>query len=223
MNGQLAKPMTKEVSLIKERCIDCAKLFGADVVSTFAGAIEGAAVFEAIDKFKEVFGELTKRAEDNGVKIGLENAHSNGFWYRATNNIGFCPSAWEMMFHAINSDFLGLTWEPSHQIEQFIDVYAQLEEWLPKIFHIHGKDGKLNWEHIKKYGAWFGQHYCDHRFPGMGDSDWTKILNQLYSKGYKGDIAIEGFHDPVYNGNSERKGQTLALEYLKKCRSETAG
>lgn len=206
-----------------EKCIDCAKLFGADVVSTFAGAIEGVPVFESIDKFKEVFGELTKRAEENGIKIGLENAHSNGFWYRATNNIGFCPSAWEMIFNAINSDSIGLTWEPSHQIEQFIDVYAQLDEWLPKIVHIHGKDGKLNWEYIKKYGAWFGQHYCDHRFPGMGDSDWSKILNQLNSKGYKGDIVIEGFHDPIYNGSRETEGQVLALEYLRRCRSETVG
>lgn len=206
-----------------EKCIDCAKLFGADVVSTFAGAIEGVPVFESIDKFKEVFGELTKRAEENGIKIGLENAHSNGFWYRATNNIGFCPSAWEMIFNAINSDSIGLTWEPSHQIEQFIDVYAQLDEWLPKIVHIHGKDGKLNREYIKKYGAWFGQHYCDHRFPGMGDSDWSKILNQLNSKGYKGDIVIEGFHDPIYNGSRETEGQVLALEYLRRCRSETVG
>ena len=203
------------------KCIDSAKLFGTDVISTFAGAITGVPVFAAIDKFKEVFGELTKRAEANGVKIGIENAHSNGFWYSPTNNIGFCPSAWELMFDAVNSDSLGLTWEPSHQIEQFIDVYAQLDEWAGKIVHIHGKDGKLDMDYIKKYGAWFGQHYCDHRFPGMGDSDWAKLIKQLTEKGYKGDIAIEGFHDPIYNGEREMEGQLLALNYLKKCRYQS--
>lgn len=51
-----------------ETCIDCAGMFGAGVVSTFAGAIEGASVPESIGTFKTVFDELTKRAEDNGVK-----------------------------------------------------------------------------------------------------------------------------------------------------------
>lgn len=201
-----------------EACIDCAKLFEADVVSTFAGAIEGTSVPESIGTFKTVFTELTKRAEYNGVKIGIENAHSTGFWYRATNNIGFCPGAWELMFEAVNSDSLGLTWEPSHQIEQFIDVYSQLEDWTDKIVHVHGKDGKIDTEHVKKYGAWFGQHYCNHRFPGFGDSDWTKIMRKLANGGYKGDIVIEGFHDPVYRGEREMEGQLLALDYLKKCR-----
>lgn len=201
-----------------EACIDCAKLFEADVVSTFAGAIEGTSVPESIGTFKTVFSYLTKRAEYNGVKIGIENAHSTGFWYRATNNIGFCPGAWELMFDAVNSDSLGLTWEPSHQIEQFIDVYSQLEDWTDKIVHVHGKDGKIDTEHVKKYGAWFGQHYCNHRFPGFGDSDWTKIMRKLADGGYKGDIVIEGFHDPVYRGEREMEGQLLALDYLKKCR-----
>lgn len=201
-----------------EACIDCTKLFEADVVSTFAGAIEGTSVPESIGAFKTVFYELTKRAEDNGVKIGIENAHLTGFWYRATNNIGFCPSAWELMFDAVNSNSLGLTWEPSHQIEQFIDVYAQLEDWAGKIVHVHGKDGKIDTEYVRKYGAWFGQHYCDHRFPGFGDSDWTKIMGKLKESGYEGDIVIEGFHDPVYRGEREMEGQLLALDYLKKCR-----
>ena len=201
-----------------ENCIDCAAMFGAGVVSTFAGAIEGASVPESIGTFKAVFDELTERAEYNGVKIGIENAHSTGFWYRATNNIGFCPGAWELMFDAVNSNSLGLTWEPSHQIEQFIDVYSQLEDWTDKIVHVHGKDGKIDTEHVKKYGVWFGQHYCNHRFPGFGDSDWTRIMGKLKESGYEGDIVTEGFHDPEYRGEREMEGQLLALDYLKKCR-----
>lgn len=201
-----------------ETCIENAGLFGANVISTFAGAIEGAPVPESIGVFKTVFGELTRRAENNGVKIGIENAHSTGFWYRAANNIGFCPSAWELMFGAVESSSLGLTWEPSHQLDQFIDVYDQLKDWSTKIVHVHGKDGKIDIDHVKKYGAWFGQHYCDHRFPGLGDSDWTRIMRQLRDGGYKGDIVIEGFHDPVYRMEREMEGQLIALNYLRKCR-----
>lgn len=203
-----------------ERCIDCAGEFGAPVVSTFAGAVEGAPVFAARERFREVFGELTRRAEDRGVRIGIENAHCNGFWYRAVKNIGFCPGAWEMMFDAVPSAALGLTWEPSHQLEQFIDVYGQLEGWTLRIVHVHGKDAQIDREHVRRYGAWFGQHYCDHRFPGLGDSDWTRIITLLMRGGYSGNITIEGYHDPVFRGEREMEGQINALRYLTVCREK---
>ncbi len=123
------------------------------------------------------------------------------------------------MFDAVPSNALGLTWEPSHQIEQFIDIYAQLEKWLNKIVHVHGKDGKLNRQFISEYGAWFGQHYCDHKFPGLGDSDWEKIISILSNGNYNGDITIEGFHDVEFKGENELLGQVAALNHLKKCRS----
>ena len=47
-----------------EYCLECAPLFGASTVSTFAGAYEGKPVPEAIPKFGEVFRDLTKKAAD---------------------------------------------------------------------------------------------------------------------------------------------------------------
>ncbi|HEX2947336.1 MAG TPA: sugar phosphate isomerase/epimerase [Clostridia bacterium] len=201
-----------------EYCIDHAHLFHAGIVATFAGALSGRSVEEAIPKYKEVFGELAKRAESKNIKIGLENAHMYGFWYRTTCNIGFCPKAWEMMFDAVSSSSVGLEWEPSHQLEQFIDPVAQLKEWMPRIVHIHGKDAAVDHEYVKKYGAWFGSPYCRHRFPGLGDSDWKEIFTVLEQGGYSADIAIEGFHDPVFCGEREMEGQRNALQYLKACR-----
>lgn len=203
-----------------EHCIDNAGKLGAKVVGTFAGALEGTSVEQSMPKFRQVFSELARRAEFNGVKIGIENAHMNGFWYRTTSNIGFCPRAWEMMFNEVESDALGLVWEPSHQIEQFIDVYAQLKQWVPKVFHVHGKDAAVDEAHVKKYGAWFGESYCPHCFPGRGNSDWREIMSILSDGGYEGDITVEGFHDPVFNGERELEGQTNALAYLRKCREE---
>ena len=122
------------------------------------------------------------------------------------------------MFDAVNSDFVGLEWEPSHQLEQFIDPMEQLKLWGPKIVHVHGKDANIHWPFIRKYGALLGSEYSCHRFPGLGDSDWKMIISALEEVGYTGDIAIEGFHDPVYHGDSEMEGQIMALNYLKKCR-----
>lgn len=207
-----------EVSLKElEYCIKNAHLFGATIVSTFAGAIPGKSVYDAMPEFKRVFSELVKIAEDNNVKIAIENAHMYGHWYQTTCNIGFCSRAWEMMFNAVDSDYLGLEWEPSHQLEQLADIETQLKIWTPKIIHVHGKDASIDHKHINKYGAWFGEGYCVHRFPGLGDSDWTKIIKMLVEGGYKGDICIEGFHDPIYNGDKEMEGQINALHYLQKC------
>ena len=46
-----------------EDFIDNAHLFGTNLVTTFAGALEGQPVEKAIPRYKEVFGELAKRAE----------------------------------------------------------------------------------------------------------------------------------------------------------------
>lgn len=199
-------------------CIDHAHLFGASVVGTFAGAIPGKNAGDAIPQFKAVFRELTKRAESAGVQIGIENAHMYGHWYQPTCNIGFCPKAWEMMFEAVDSPTLGLEWEPSHQIEQLIDPIRQLERWVHKIVHVHGKDAKLNPDAIAENGIWFGSKYCVHRFPGLGECDWSEIMRILHAGGYTRDICIEGFHDPVFCGSREMEGQRNTLRYLKACR-----
>ncbi len=198
-------------------CMESANLFGTDFIGTFAGAVSGKSVADSLPEFKKVFSELVKAAEDSGVRIGIENAHMYGHWYNATCNIGFCPKAWEMMFQEVDSDRLGLEWEPSHQLEQLIDPILQLKDWLPKVFHVHGKDAQIDKKSIGKYGIWFGQHYCEHRFPGKGDTDWREIIQILQEGGYQGDITIEGYHDPIYCGNREQEGQRLALEYLRGC------
>jgi sugar phosphate isomerase/epimerase len=201
-----------------EYCIDHAHLFNAKVISTFAGALEGKSVYEAMPHFKKVFGELTRRAEANNVKIGIENCPMYGFWYSATSNIGFCPAAWEMMFNEVPSESLGLEWEPSHQLEQLIDPIPQLKQWLPKIVHIHGKDASIDMDMVRKHGILSNANYCQHRTPGFGDTDWRKIISILRQGGYESDICIEGFHDPVYSGDWEMTGQLHALQYLKWCR-----
>lgn len=198
-------------------CIEQAHLLGAGVVSTFAGALPGKSVGDTIGDFRRVFGDLSKRAEDAGVRLGLENAHMYGHWYQPTCNIAFCPRAWELIFDAVPSSALGLTWEPSHQLEQLIDPLAQLREWLPRIVHVHGKDACVDREAIRRYGAWFGMHYCDHRFPGRGECDWTDILRLLREGGYRGDLCVEGFHDSGYDERGEFEGQRKALRYLRAC------
>ena len=201
-----------------EYAIDNAHLFGAKTVATFAGALEGQPVDAAIPRFKEVFSELAKRAEDRGVKLAIENCPMSGDWRHPTCNIGFNPDAWELMFDAVPSDALGLEWEPAHQLIQLIDPIPQLRVWAKKIVHLHGKDTSVDWDAVRRRGIYAAKDFAPERTPGFGDTNWRAVFSILHENGYEGDVCIEGYHDPVYSGQWEMTSQLHALKYLKFCR-----
>lgn len=201
-----------------EYCIDSAPLFGAEVVSTFAGAYEGRPVEDSIKKFGEVFRGLAKRAAANGLKIGIENCLMDGTWDACTCNIGFNPKAWEMMFTEVPDENLGLEWEPTHQMVQLIDPLPQLREWVHKIVHVHGKDATVDFDAVKRYGITGAAPFVSHRTPGFGDTDWRIIFSILHQAGYEGDVCIEGYHDLVYKDDWEMTAQLHGMQYLKWCR-----
>jgi sugar phosphate isomerase/epimerase len=193
-------------------------LFGAKIVTGFAGGIVGASVEESLPKFRQVFSELVKMAESEGLKIALENCTMGGTWEHVNQNIAFNPDAWELIFNEIPNENLGLQWEPAHQLAQLIDPMPQLKKWTPKIFNVHGKDATIDKNIIRNNGIYEKESWCWHRTPGFGDSNWTNIISQLRMYGYQGCIDIEGWHDPVYKGELEYTGQIYALDYLKRCR-----
>lgn len=214
-----------------EMLIDAAPRFGTDLVCGFTGRLEGE-ISDSICAFKSVFGELAKRAEDKGVRLAFENCQLRGNWWfmhpvptqAGRANIAIGPKAWEMMFDAVDSPVLGLEWEPTHSMMFLMEPIGQLHEWMPKIFHVHGKDGQMHWDVIRKHGiggplAWYGEEcYAHHRFPGLGDNDWKKILKILLENDYDGTVDIEGWHDPVFCGGKEWEGRANAFAYMKECR-----
>ncbi len=200
------------------KCIKTADKFGCNMVSTFAGALEGESVKSSMPKFKKVFLELTKIAADYDVTINIENCPMGGTMDKATCNIAFNPIAWEMMFDAVPNDNWGLEWEPTHQMVQLIDPIAQLKKWVPYITHLHGKDATIDYDGIKETGIMSTKKFVYHRTPGFGDCNWTDIISILRLNDFDGIIDIEGYHDPVYCKDWEFTGQLHALKYLKQCR-----
>lgn len=195
-----------------------AKHFGANVVCGFAGALEDRPVDQSMDKFREVFGELARIAEGEGLKIAFENCDMGGTWNAPKWNIAHSPRAWEMMFDAVPSDALGLEWEPCHQMVSLIDPVPQLRKWVGKVHHLHGKDATVAWDVIEERGTRSGETYVWHRTPGFGDTNWSDVITILRLGGFRGAIDIEGWHDPVYRDELEMTGQVYALDYLRACR-----
>jgi len=216
------------------QCIDNAHLFGCDIVGGFTGRLRGKRIDESIPRFKKIFDPLARRAADKGVRIAFENCDMGGTWQSGDWNIAHNPTAWEMMFDAVPMKNMGLEWEPCHQMVSLIDPMPQLKEWAHKIFHMHGKDATVYWDVVRKYGVHSSFHadialpgkvqavppFAYHRTPGYGDSNWTDIISELRRAGFKGAIDIEGFHDPVMNGELEWSGQVRGLNYLKQCRGD---
>lgn len=214
------------------KCIDHAADFGCSLVSGFTGRLKGQPIHECIPRFKEVWMPLAERAAKRGVKIAFENCSAGGDWKTGDFNIAHNPVAWELMFEAVPLENIGLEWEPCHQMLTLIDPLPQLQEWMPRVFHVHGKDATIDWPRIRRYGIGTAQEphaliknaalkarpFADHRTPGFGDSNWSDIISELRRGGFKGAIDIEGWHDPVYRGEWEMTGQVHALNYLKQCR-----
>jgi sugar phosphate isomerase/epimerase len=204
-----------------EACIDKVHLFGAALVCAFPGALDGQPVPESMATFKKVWGPLAKRAKDKGVRIAFENCDMGGRWEAARSNIAHAPTAWEMMFNEVPADNLGLEWEPCHQMSSLVDPLPNLRKWLPKIFHLHGKDATIAWDVLKTSGLRGGKPWIWHRTPGFGDTNWTDVITILRQGKWTGSIDIEGWHDPVYCGELEMTGQVRGLNYLKECRGGT--
>ncbi|RYD34836.1 MAG: sugar phosphate isomerase/epimerase [Verrucomicrobiaceae bacterium] len=204
------------------RAIEAARFFGAEVVGCFAGRVPGRPVPDSMWRFQEVFRELARQAEGEGVQLAFENCLQGGNWERGETNIGFHPQAWELMFDAVPSTALGLEWEPCHLLCQMIDPLPVLDRWVSKVVHVHGKDGRMDRALLAASGTHGPEMYVRHRFPGLGETCWTKIFQKLRASGYTGMVDVEGGHDPVFRGDREREGQINARDYLMACRMRVA-
>ncbi len=217
--GMFGNPLQNETTARDfATAIDKAHLFNTNLVTGFAGAIDGKRVDECMPQFKKVWGDLVKRAEDRGIKIAFENCDMGGTWDRPQWNIAHSPTAWEMMFNEVPSPALGLEWEPCHQMVSLIDPLPQLRKWVNKVFHVHGKDATIAWDVLKTTGLRGGKPWVWHRTPGFGDTNWTDVISILRQAKWTGAIDIEGWHDPVYRDALEMTGQVHALNHLKHCR-----
>ncbi len=202
---------------------------GVKTVCTFAGRDPMKSIADNIPEFKKVFEPLAKDAEDKGLRIAFENCPMMYNALMHGGNIAMNPKAWEMMFDAVPFDNIGLEYDPSHLIRSQIDPVRVIYEFGDRIFHVHAKDAEwlpelLYWRGI--YDCPFGGGSAKDRvggtvsrdrFPGMGQVPWKQVISALIDVGYKGNLDIEGRHDPLFTTpEREAIGLRLAKEFLEK-------
>ena len=146
----------------------------------------------SLDQVVDLYGPLLELAEKNNVRLCLENCPLMG-------NIAISPVMWRRIFQRLDSDKLGLAYDPSHLVWEMIDPYAPLDEFKDKIFHVHAKDAAIDRVRLAETGILTDFSWWSYRIPGRGELDWKKLLSKLKANGYTGTISLE-HEDAAYEG-----------------------
>jgi sugar phosphate isomerase/epimerase len=202
-----------------KRVITASKLLGVNQMNTFIGRDWTKSIDDNWPRFLEVWKPIIQFAEDEGVKVGIENCamyFSNDEW-PSGKNLAYCPAIWERMFNDIPSDHFGLNFDPSHLIWLQIDYIRALYEFKDKLFHVHAKDVRIDYDGLYKHGI-LGTPLQFHtpKLPGLGEVNWGRFLSVLGDLGYKGPVCIE-VEDRAYEGSVEDRKASLiqSKNYLR--------
>ncbi|HEX2972719.1 MAG TPA: sugar phosphate isomerase/epimerase family protein [Tepidisphaeraceae bacterium] len=193
------------------KVIAASALLGVNQVNTFIGRDWTKSVDANWPRFLEVWKPLVKFAEDQGVRIGIENCpmYFTADEWPSGKNLAHCPAVWRRMFQAIPSSNFGLNYDPSHMIWQHMDYLKPLREFASRIFHVHAKDVKLDQDRLDNVGILATPlEYHRPKLPGLGEINWERFVAELRSTGYDGPVCIE-VEDRDFEGSLEMRKEAL--------------
>lgn len=201
-----------------KKIIKAASVLGIDTVTGFIGRDQNKTVEANLELFKEVWTPIVKLAEENNVKIAIENCpmlFTNDQW-PGGQNLATTPSIWRRMFELIPSPNLGLNYDPSHFVWQKIDYIKPIYEFKDRIFHVHFKDIKVYEDKLNEVGIMATPlEYISPKLPGLGDVDWGKYVSALTDIRYKGAACLE-IEDKAFEDSLEsiKKSITISKNYM---------
>jgi sugar phosphate isomerase/epimerase len=135
---------------------------------------------------------------------------------------GFCVYNPETLLRlrAEVGEVIGANFDPSHLIWQGMDPVEAIRELGDAIYHVHGKDVRIDEANVKKNGVLDTKHYGDvlnrawvFRTMGYGNDYklWKDMISMLKTVGYDDVISIE--HEDSLM--SPKEGLGKAISFLK--------
>ena len=213
----------KENNNYFKKALRMCKKFGTDVVMTNAWANDQISPEENFKVYRDVFTEFAKVAEDEGVRIAVENCPHWVGYPTVVGNISFSPEMWDMMFELVPSKAIGLEYDPSHLYWLGIDYVKVIRDYGDRIYMCHAKDAEIMKDKLDKYGI-IGKQigkssewdvgWWRYRIPGWGKIDWKEIFKALNDIKFNKSMVIE-HEDPVFGGQRTDEGLKLGLRYLR--------
>lgn len=177
-----------------KKVIKGAKTLGLHNVNTFIGRDQSRNVKDNFEEFRKVWPDIIKFAEDNDVKIGIENCpmfFTKDEW-PSGKNLASSPAIWREMFSIIDSNNFGLNYDPSHLLWQRMDYIRPIYDFKDKIYHVHFKDAQFYQDKMDEVGAFAAPlEYHLPKIPGLGDVNWGKFVSALRDIRFKGAACIE--------------------------------
>lgn len=199
--------------------IDAAKLMEINLVTTFIGRMPTKTISENLKEVEKVWKPILAYAEKQKVKIAIENCpmlFTEDEW-PGGQNLMTTPALFRKIFDLLDSDYLGLNYDPSHFVWQQMDYLAPIYEFKDKLFHVHYKDIKVYWSKLQKVGVMATPlEYMSPKLPGLGDVDWGKYVSALSDVGYSGYTCIE-VEDRAYESDYEDVKRSIkqSTHYLR--------
>ena len=199
--------------------IDAARLLGLSTVNTFVGRDPARSIDDNWPLFREVWPPLVRYAAERGINIGIENCpmlFTKDEW-PGGKNLAISPAIWRRMFEEIPDANFGLNYDPSHMIWQQMDEVRPIEEFAPRLFHVHAKDVRLDRRRLDEVGILaVPLAYHTPKLPGLGDVRWGALFAALTDVGYRGAVCVE-VEDRAYEGSLEDRKRALrqSATYLR--------
>lgn len=217
MDGNLEKREAAVAHLMN--LIKASHKLGIGMVTTFIGRDQTKTVEENLELVKEIWPPIIKLAEEKDVKVAIENCPMlfGPDQWPGGQNLMTTPKIWRQVFEILNSDNLGINYDPSHFVWQMIDYIKPIYEFKDKIFHVHYKDIKVYPDRLNDCGIMaYPLDFMSPKLPGLGDVDWGKYVSALTDIGYDGCTCIE-IEDKAFEGSKEKVEDSLVLSqrYLR--------
>lgn len=191
------------------KVIEASSLLGVNVMNTFIGRDPNKSIEDNFPMFEKVWKPIIAFADDQGVKIGIENCpmiFSLDEW-PGGKNMAISPLVWRRMFEAIPSKNFGLNLDPSHLVWQHIDYVRCIHEFKDRLVHVHAKDEKILTDALYERGTMMIKWHVP-KLPGLGDVNWGAFYSALTHVGYRGPVCIE-VEDRAYESSLEDRQRAL--------------
>ena len=186
---------------------------GINMVTSFIGRDQSKTVEENLEIVKEVWPPIIKLAEEQGVKVAIENCPMlfGADQWPGGQNLMTTPANWKKVFEILPIDNFGINYDPSHFVWQMIDYIKPIYEFKDKIFHVHYKDIKVYPDKLQEVGIMgYPLDFMSPKLPGYGDVDWGKYVSALTDIGYDGYTCIE-VEDKFFEGSQKKVLDSLKL------------
>lgn len=202
-----------------KKVILAAELLEVPVVGTFIGKDKNKTVEANLEDYAKVWPPIVQFARQHHVKIGIENCpmiFTNDEW-PGGNNLANTPAIWKRMWEIIPDENFGLNLDPSHLIWQMIDYLRVVRDFKDRIFHVHAKDMKIDYDGLYQNGVTsVGMGWEVPVLPGLGDVKWDQFISALYHNGYDYVVSVE-HEDRAFEKTEElvKRGFLIARDALR--------